>query len=96
MVSDAGSSPVARASASRTSGVNLTGPAAQLLDEVNATGAVLVGRWTAEFIDHWAVIITVSRLSCVRVGIDGTSASDDYNTSVAGTAIGNTAVYGPE
>ena len=29
------------------------GPAAQLIDEMNATGAVLVGRRTAEFVDHW-------------------------------------------
>jgi len=28
-------------------------PAAQLIDEMNATGAVLVGRRTAEQIDHW-------------------------------------------
>ena len=30
-----------------------SGPAGQLIDELNATGAVLVGRRTAEFIDHW-------------------------------------------
>ena len=29
------------------------GPAGQLMDEWNATGAVLVGRRTAEQIDHW-------------------------------------------
>jgi dihydrofolate reductase len=29
------------------------GPAGQLLDEINATGAVLAGRRTAEFVDHW-------------------------------------------
>jgi dihydrofolate reductase len=29
------------------------GPAGQLIDEMNATGAVLVGRRTAEFVDHW-------------------------------------------
>jgi dihydrofolate reductase len=29
------------------------GPAGQLNDEVNATGAVLVGRRTAEIVDHW-------------------------------------------
>src|SRR5215207_4466883 len=29
------------------------GPAAALIDEVKATGAVLVGRWTAELVDHW-------------------------------------------
>jgi dihydrofolate reductase len=29
------------------------GPARQLIDEMNATGAVLVGRRTAEQIDHW-------------------------------------------
>jgi dihydrofolate reductase len=30
-----------------------SGPAGQLVDEMNATGAVLVGRRTAEQIDHW-------------------------------------------
>jgi dihydrofolate reductase len=30
-----------------------SGPAGQLMDEWNATGAVLVGRRTAEQIDHW-------------------------------------------
>ncbi len=30
-----------------------SGPAGQLIDEINATGAVLVGRRTAEFADHW-------------------------------------------
>jgi dihydrofolate reductase len=30
-----------------------SGPAGQLMDEWNATGAVLVGRRTAEFVDHW-------------------------------------------
>ena len=30
-----------------------SGPAGQLLDEINATGAVLLGRRTAEQIDHW-------------------------------------------
>jgi dihydrofolate reductase len=29
------------------------GPAGQLIDEMYATGAVLVGRRTAEFVDHW-------------------------------------------
>jgi dihydrofolate reductase len=29
------------------------GPAGQLMDEMNATGAVLVGRRTAEQVDHW-------------------------------------------
>ena len=29
------------------------GPAGQLIDEMNATGAVLVGRRTAEQMDHW-------------------------------------------
>jgi dihydrofolate reductase len=29
------------------------GPAAALIDEVKATGAVLVGRRTAEIVDHW-------------------------------------------
>src|SRR5258707_12776390 len=28
-------------------------PAGQLLDEINATGAVLVGRRTVEQVDHW-------------------------------------------
>ena len=30
-----------------------SGPAGQLVDEVYATGAVLVGRRTAEIVDHW-------------------------------------------
>ena len=30
-----------------------SGPAGELIDEINATGAVLVGRRTAEIIDHW-------------------------------------------
>jgi dihydrofolate reductase len=30
-----------------------SGPAGQLLDEMNATGAVLVGRRTVEQVDHW-------------------------------------------
>src|SRR5256714_5399893 len=30
-----------------------SGPAGQLIDEINATGAVLVGRRTAEQVDHW-------------------------------------------
>ena len=29
------------------------GPAGRLMDEMNATGAVLVGRRTAEMVDHW-------------------------------------------
>jgi dihydrofolate reductase len=29
------------------------GPAGALIDEINATGAVLVGRRTAELVDHW-------------------------------------------
>jgi dihydrofolate reductase len=29
------------------------GPAGELFDEINATGAVLVGRRTAEIVDHW-------------------------------------------
>jgi dihydrofolate reductase len=29
------------------------GPAGVLIDEINATGAVLVGRRTAEIVDHW-------------------------------------------
>ena len=29
------------------------GPAGQLIDEMNATGAILAGRRTAEFADHW-------------------------------------------
>ena len=31
-----------------------SGPAGQLIDEINATGAVLVGRRTAEQADHWS------------------------------------------
>ena len=30
-----------------------SGPAGNLIDEWNATGAVVVGRRTAEFVDHW-------------------------------------------
>ena len=30
-----------------------SGPAGQLVDEINATGAVLVGRRTVEQVDHW-------------------------------------------
>ena len=30
-----------------------SGPAGQLIDEINATGAVLVGRRTVEQVDHW-------------------------------------------
>ena len=30
-----------------------SGPAGQLIDELNATGAVLVGRRTVEQVDHW-------------------------------------------
>jgi dihydrofolate reductase len=30
-----------------------SGPAKQLLDELNATGAVVTGRRTAELMDHW-------------------------------------------
>lgn len=30
-----------------------SGPAGQLIDEMNATGAILVGRPAAEQIDHW-------------------------------------------
>ena len=30
-----------------------SGPAGDLIDEMNATGAVLVGRRTAELVDHW-------------------------------------------
>jgi dihydrofolate reductase len=44
------------------------GPAGELMDEWKATGAILVGRRTAEQIDHWAVIITVSRSSCPVTG----------------------------
>ena len=33
--------------------VHLSGPAGELYDELNATGAVLVGRRTAEQVDHW-------------------------------------------
>ena len=45
-----------------------SGPAGQLIDEYNATGAVLVGRRTAELIDHGAVITTASRSSCPAIG----------------------------
>jgi len=38
-----------------------SGPAGQLIDEINATGAVLAGRRTVEQVDHWAVITTVCR-----------------------------------
>src|SRR6266545_3181652 len=30
-----------------------SGPAGELIDAINATGAVLVGRRTAEIVDHW-------------------------------------------
>src|SRR5437667_9050957 len=30
-----------------------SGPAGELIDEINATGAVLVGRRTVEQVDHW-------------------------------------------
>jgi dihydrofolate reductase len=30
-----------------------SGPAGELMDEWNATGAVVVGRRTAEYVDHW-------------------------------------------
>jgi dihydrofolate reductase len=33
--------------------VRPSGPAGELIDEWNATGAVLVGRRTAEIVDHW-------------------------------------------
>jgi dihydrofolate reductase len=33
--------------------VRPSGPAGRLVDEIYATGAVLVGRRTAEFVDHW-------------------------------------------
>jgi dihydrofolate reductase len=33
--------------------VQLSGPAAELIDEMNAAGAVLAGRRTAELMDHW-------------------------------------------
>ena len=33
--------------------VQLSGPAGELVEEVNATGAVVVGRRTAELMDHW-------------------------------------------
>ena len=31
-----------------------SGPAGEFMEEINATGAVLVGRRTAEVVDHWA------------------------------------------
>ena len=34
-------------------GFRTTGPAGQFMDEINATGAALVGRRTAEVVDHW-------------------------------------------
>jgi dihydrofolate reductase len=51
-------------------GFRTSGPAGELMAEVNATGAVLVGRRTAEQVDHWAEIITiaVSRSSCPVTG----------------------------
>jgi hypothetical protein len=39
------------------------GPAGELVDEYNATGAVLAGRRTAEQAGHWGAIITVFRSS---------------------------------
>jgi dihydrofolate reductase len=34
-------------------GFRTDGPAGELIDELNATGAVVVGRRTAEVVDHW-------------------------------------------
>jgi hypothetical protein len=39
--------------------IRSTGEGGQMMDEYMATGAVLVGRRTAEQADHWGVIITV-------------------------------------
>jgi dihydrofolate reductase len=33
--------------------VQPSGPSGDVMDELNATGAVVVGRRTAEFVDHW-------------------------------------------
>jgi hypothetical protein len=52
----------------RTYNVKPSGPAKDLVEEMNATGAVLAGRRTVEQVDHWAVIITVSRSSCPVTG----------------------------
>jgi hypothetical protein len=41
--------------------VELSGPARELIDEMNACGAVVAGQRTAELMDRRAVIITVSR-----------------------------------
>ena len=34
-------------------GFRTSGPAGELMDELNATGAIVVGRRTAEQVDHW-------------------------------------------
>jgi dihydrofolate reductase len=39
--------------ASDGEGFRSDGPAGRLMDEITATGAVLVGRRTAEIVDHW-------------------------------------------
>ena len=46
-----------------------SGPAAQLWDEWNATGAVVAGRRTAEQVDHWGGDHQVSRSSCPATGL---------------------------
>jgi dihydrofolate reductase len=46
-----------------------SGPAGQLVDEVNGTGAVLVGRRTAEQIDHGAVILQRPMAPRIPVGL---------------------------
>ena len=40
----------------------------QFQDEWKAAGAVLAGRRTAELMDHWGVVMGVSRSSCPATG----------------------------
>jgi dihydrofolate reductase len=47
-----------------------SGPAGQLVDEVNGTGAVLVGRRTAEQIDHWGGDLAASYGTAHPSGLD--------------------------
>lgn len=46
------------------------GPAGEMMDEMNSSGAILVGRRTAEHAGHWGGDCTarVSRSSCSATG----------------------------
>ena len=48
--------------------VQESGLGRQFFDEINTTGAVLVGRRTAEQVDHYGGIITAFRSSCQAAG----------------------------